>query len=124
MTHKKEDPKFTIQFAPGAFDDFQGTQEELDDFVAQITAQAASGELLSQSEPVNLEDLFDEDPEMALTIAKKIGLFDDLDDETLESIMSVLKAPYAIESTSILERLDGVLDDDLFDCLPKKRRLN
>lgn len=32
-----EKPKFKITFAPGAFDDFEGTQEELDEFVKEIT---------------------------------------------------------------------------------------
>jgi hypothetical protein len=30
-------PKIIVNFAPGAFDDFEGTQEELDSLVNEIT---------------------------------------------------------------------------------------
>ncbi len=50
-----------IVFAEGCFDDFDGTQEELDELVAQLTAMAESGELLEQSLPVaDFEDVDDE----------------------------------------------------------------
>lgn len=43
------DNKLKIEFASGCFDDFEGTQEELDELVAQITAAVESGELLEDS---------------------------------------------------------------------------
>lgn len=41
--------KVQVTFAPGAFDHFDGTQEELDEFVAELQRLADSGELLEQS---------------------------------------------------------------------------
>ena len=43
-----------IEFAPGAFDQFEGTQEELDAFIAEIQRMADSGELEEQS--LSLDD--------------------------------------------------------------------
>jgi|TARA_R110000851_G_scaffold11614_3_gene40668 hypothetical protein len=124
MTQKKDDPKIKIQFAPGAFDNFEGTQEELDEFIAEITAQAESGELLSKSVPIDLDAMVLEDPEMALTIANEIGMFDELDAETAELLLKVMDELQAAKSSSILGDHDGVLDDNLLDNLIKNRRLN
>jgi two-component sensor histidine kinase len=52
------DPKkIQVIFTPGCFDDFEGTQEELDEFIAEIQRMADSGELLANSEPVDLAEL-------------------------------------------------------------------
>ena len=37
--------KIKVEFAPGCFDGFEGTQEELDAMVAEIERMAESGEL-------------------------------------------------------------------------------
>lgn len=42
-------PKMKVEFAPGAFDGWEGTQEELDQFVAEIHRMAESGELEAES---------------------------------------------------------------------------
>lgn len=63
-----------VSFAPGCFDDFEGTQEELDALVKLITETIESSsmeELEKVSEP--LEDQWD-----------------DLNDDTRESIMKSL----------------------------------
>jgi len=59
-------PKKTIkiEFAPGAFDGFEGTQEELDALIAEITRMAESGELIENSKKVDLDDLSDEEIEL------------------------------------------------------------
>lgn len=49
--------KIKISFAPGCFDNFEGTQEELDEFVDAIKKLAESGELIENA--VRVED-FDE----------------------------------------------------------------
>ena len=41
-----EDKKIKIEFAPGCFDNFDGTQEELDEFLAEIARMVESGEFL------------------------------------------------------------------------------
>lgn len=51
-----------IVFAPGCFDGFEGTQEELDDLMAEIHRMVESGELFEKAVPV--EELDDETIEM------------------------------------------------------------
>ena len=58
--------KLKIEFAPGAFDNFDGTQEELDELIAEITRMAESGELEEQARPINMDDP-DEDEIEAIT---------------------------------------------------------
>ena len=48
------DKKIRIEFAPGAFDDFDGTQAELDALMAELERMAESGELAANS--VALDD--------------------------------------------------------------------
>jgi len=51
-----------VQFAPGAFDDFDGTQEELDALIAELEEMFESmtpEELAAQSRPVDVADLPD-----------------------------------------------------------------
>ena len=62
MTDSK---KMKVEFAPGAFDSFEGTQEELDELVAEIQRMVESGELLEKGTPVDIGQLIEEDPEMA-----------------------------------------------------------
>jgi hypothetical protein len=53
-----ENKPLKVVFMEGCFDNFDGTQEELDELVAHITELAASGKILEQSRAV--EDLDDE----------------------------------------------------------------
>lgn len=53
-----ENKPLKVVFMEGCVDDFDGTQEELDELVAHITELAASGKILEQSTPV--EDIDDE----------------------------------------------------------------
>lgn len=53
--------KLKITFAPGAFDSFEGTQEELDELIKSLE----DGDLLENSEPVDLDELERTDPELA-----------------------------------------------------------
>ena len=69
MTKKKlkdinetEDKELKVVFAPGAFDHFDGTQEELDELLAGIMAAVESGELFDQSRELTDEE-FDELPD-------------------------------------------------------------
>ena len=69
------DPKkIQVIFTPGCFDDFEGTQEELDEFVAEIQRMADSGELLANSEPVDLDELARDCPELAQQLAEDSDL--------------------------------------------------
>lgn len=78
---QNQDPKVKMVIEPGAFDNFEGTQEELNELIENLTRMAESGELLELSEPLDLEEMFVEDPETAFKIAQKMGLLDDLVDE-------------------------------------------
>jgi len=57
--------KIKIEFAPGCFDSFDGTQEELDEMVAEITRMFESGEMNERARVVDIDDLIEEDPDMA-----------------------------------------------------------
>jgi hypothetical protein len=82
------DKKMKIEFAPGCFDNFDGTQEELDEFIAEITAMAESGGIMEDATAVNMAQLFEEDPALAIKIAGQIGLLDDLYDDDGNEITS------------------------------------
>jgi division protein CdvB (Snf7/Vps24/ESCRT-III family) len=49
-----------IVFAEGCFDDFEGTQEELDELISQLTTMAEDGSLLENSVAVDVEDIDEE----------------------------------------------------------------
>jgi len=49
-----EPKKVVVEFAPGCFDDFDGTQEELDGLIEEIKRMAESGEMFEES--VAIED--------------------------------------------------------------------
>lgn len=53
MSEKK---KPEIIFAPGCFDDFDGTQEELDELVAELNRMVESGELFELATPIDFDN--------------------------------------------------------------------
>lgn len=71
MTNEKK--PIQIEFAPGCFDNFEGTQEELEQMIAEITAMAQSGELFEKSNPIDLEEMLEEDPEWAEKIINTLS---------------------------------------------------
>jgi hypothetical protein len=70
MTEEKKSR--TLEFAPGCFDRFDGTQEELDEMVAEIQRMFDSGEMETNSRRVDIEELFEEDPDVAEKIFKAL----------------------------------------------------
>ena len=76
---KEEKKPLEIVFAPGCFDDFEGTQEELDEMIAEI------GELFERASPVDLDELSDEELE---ELAEKLGI--DLDDAEFDELTDAL----------------------------------
>lgn len=57
-----KDKDFKIEFAPGAFDQFEGTQEELDEMVAEIRKMfegKSREEIEAMSKPLSDEDFED-----------------------------------------------------------------
>ena len=45
-----------LEFAEGCFDNFEGTQEELAEFIADLQNMVRSGTLWENSQPVSEED--------------------------------------------------------------------
>jgi hypothetical protein len=73
-----EEKKLKVEFAPGAFDHFEGTQEELDEFMKEIQTmftELTPEELDARSTSVNLTDLADDE---------------DITDEQFEQILTAL----------------------------------
>ncbi len=68
-----QNKKIQVIFEPGCFDDFEGTQEELDEFVAEIQRMAESGELFGASEAVDIDELAKQDPELADTLRESLN---------------------------------------------------
>jgi len=56
VTDKK---KIKVEFAPGCFDDFEGTQEELAEFQRLIQEGFESGDFLEESEELT-DEMFEE----------------------------------------------------------------
>ena len=74
MSNEDENKKpIEVVFAPGCFDNFEGTQEELDELMAQIQKMAATGELFEKSNAVDIDQLVDE-----------------LSDEEIEDLMELM----------------------------------
>jgi hypothetical protein len=57
MTEKK---KMEVVFAPGCFDNFDGTQEELDQLIKEIQEGVDNGTLFEKSSAVSIESLLEE----------------------------------------------------------------
>ena len=50
------DKKLRLEFAPGCFDDFEGTQEELQELIAHIHQLVGSGKIFEDSVPLAPEE--------------------------------------------------------------------
>lgn len=68
MTDKKledltteELKELKIVFAPGCFDNFEGSQEELDELVAGIQEMFASGEAIKHARAIDFDNPSEED---------------------------------------------------------------
>lgn len=64
-----EEKKPEIVFAPGCFDSFEGSQEELDELINEIKRLVETGEIFERSMPLDVDSLEDEDPELAEKLA-------------------------------------------------------
>ena len=74
MTEKKP---LRVIFDPGCFDNFDGTQEELDEFVKQIQEFAESGMLFENSVELTDEDIEELDEETRQQIIRALERSDD-----------------------------------------------
>lgn len=70
MTNNEDDTKdLKIEFAPGCFDSFDGTQEELDELMASIKEMFASGQAQKLARPVDFDSIDPEDAEILERLA-------------------------------------------------------
>jgi hypothetical protein len=74
MTEKKP---LKVIFDPGCFNNFEGTQEELDEFVKQIQEFAESGLLFENSTELTDEDIEDLDEDTRQQIIRALERNDD-----------------------------------------------
>ncbi len=73
------DKGLKVQFMPGCFDNFEGTQEELDEFVKEIQRvfeNMTPEELENQAVEIDLEEIIDslEDDAEAVSIMKQLSI--------------------------------------------------
>jgi hypothetical protein len=68
-----------IVFQPGCFDDFEGSQEELDSLVKEIQDMVADGSLFENSKILTEDDLDDLPPELLASIARDLEIIEDID---------------------------------------------
>lgn len=72
MTKKKP----SVIFAPGCFDTFDGTQDELTQLMQEIELAALDGSLFKDSAAVDIESLSEQDPEFAEQLLKQLSNID------------------------------------------------
>lgn len=70
-----------IVFAPGAFDKFDGTQEELDEMLAEIQRLVETGEIFEKSTPLTDESFEELDEETQLRLLQALDAIDDEGDD-------------------------------------------
>ena len=73
------DKKIKIEFAPGCFDSFTGSQDELDELIAEIQKMADTGELFEKSRKLDIDELIDEDPDFAESLLRHLNQIDNDD---------------------------------------------
>jgi hypothetical protein len=61
-----------LVFAPGCFDDFEGTQEDLDSLIEEIQAKFADGSMEDMVESAALDDLSEEEFDELREMLEKI----------------------------------------------------
>jgi hypothetical protein len=80
-----EEKKITVTFAPGAFDGFDGSQEELDQLIAEITKMIESGNFINNSVELDIDALAEsDDPEDQLFLEKILNSVDDKETRILQ----------------------------------------
>lgn len=53
----EEEKKPKVVFAPGCFDEFEGSEDELKDLIAEIHRMVESGEFFENARPVSDEEV-------------------------------------------------------------------
>jgi hypothetical protein len=72
----EDNKKMKLVFTPGCLDSFEGTQEELDELVAEIKRMFESGEFIEKAVPVTDESIDDLPDEVLEKISRALDEFD------------------------------------------------
>jgi len=78
------DREIKIVFQPGCFDNFDGSQEELDQLVQDIQEMIGDGSLFENARELTEEDLDDLPEELRESIMRDLEMIDDLDLDSVE----------------------------------------
>ena len=73
------DKDFKIEFAPGCFDDFEGSQEELDQLVKDILDIVSEGSMVDNPNVLTVEDLDDLPDDLREFILRDLEMIEDID---------------------------------------------
>ena len=75
-----------IEFAPGAFDTFNGSQEDLDTLIAEIKNMILDGSLFEKTRSVDIDELMESDNPEDRSLAMRLlrAANNDLDDRNLQ----------------------------------------
>jgi hypothetical protein len=73
------DREIKVVFQPGCFDNFDGSQEELDSLVKQIQDMIGDGSLFENSKELTEEDLDDLPDDLRESILRDLEMIEDLD---------------------------------------------
>ena len=73
------DREIKIVFQPGCFDNFDGSQEELDSLVKQIQDMIGDGSLFENSREMTEEDFDDLPEDLRESILRDLEMIEDLD---------------------------------------------
>ena len=63
--------KINVEFAPGCFDNFEGTQDELDELINEVLELAESGKIFDQPNVILLDELSENEEDDLLTALSK-----------------------------------------------------
>ncbi len=73
------DREIKVVFQPGCFDNFDGSQEELDSLVKQIQDMIGDGSLFENSREMTEEDFDDLPDDLRESILRDLEMIEDLD---------------------------------------------
>ena len=73
------DKDFKIEFAPGCFDEFEGSQEELDQLVKDILDIVSEGSLVDNPNVLTVEDLDDLPDDLHEFILRDLDMIEGID---------------------------------------------
>ncbi len=71
MSTDNNDTPMKVVFAEGCFDNFEGTQEELDQLLSEINRMVETGEIFEKSRPLDIDSL---DEDELIELAQAMGL--------------------------------------------------